>query len=161
MFICDRAGAFRSELMKRVCELADTKINVTVAYHAQSHGLVEHTQQTLLKMMKAYVQDFGRGWDEAIPFILLAYRSTTHDSLGRFNPSEVVYGKNLCEPLDLLRADWEGTVQSSSVPVADFVYNLQMKLKAIQEVAKENLQQAQAKQIFFHDLKSRHREFEI
>ena len=72
-----------------------------------------------------------------------------------------MYGKNLRGPLDLLRADWEGTIQTSAVPVADFVYNLQMKLKAIQEAAKENLQQAQAKQIFYHDLKSKHREFKV
>ena len=143
MLIYDRAGAFRSELMRRVCELSGTALNFSVAYHPWSHGLVERTQQILLKIIKAYVQDFGKGWEDALPYILCIYRSALQEELGRISPSEVVYGKNLHGPLDLLRADWEGIIQSSSVPL---VYNLQIRLKAIQETAKENIQQVQETQ---------------
>ena len=56
-------------------------------------------------MIKAYVQDFGKTWEDALQFALHAYRTVPHESLGRFFPSEVMYGKNLLGPLDLFRAD--------------------------------------------------------
>ena len=159
--VCDRAGAFQSELMRKICEISNIKLNFSVAHHPHSHGMVERGQQTLLRMIKTLVQDYGKSWDELLPYALLAYRSASHESLGGFSPSEIVFGKNLQGPLDLLKSDWEGVIQSSSVPVADFVKNLQEKLLAMKDLAKENLLKAQTKQKYFHDRKARHREFAV
>ncbi|KAJ7335695.1 hypothetical protein JRQ81_013636 [Phrynocephalus forsythii] len=83
-----------------------------------------------------------------------AIRTSPHDSLGGFSPAEIIYGKSLRGPLELLKAQWEGAVQESSMPVAQYVYDLQLKLKAIRDLATEHLQDAQ--QTYYHDLKSRH-----
>ena len=94
----------------------------------------------------------GESWYELLPYALLAYRSTPHKSLGGFSPSEILLGKNLQGPLDLLKADWEGVVQSSSIPIADFVMKLQDRLLAVKDLAKENLLKSQAKQKYFQTL---------
>ncbi|XP_078243032.1 uncharacterized protein LOC144587192 [Pogona vitticeps] len=159
--ICDQAGAFKSELMSRICEISGIKLNFSIPYHPESHGMVERGQQTLLRMIKTLVQEYGNIWDKLFPFVLFAYRSAPHVSLGGFSPSEVVFGKNLQGPLDLLRSDWEGVVRSSTVPVADFVQKLQEKLLAVQELARDNLLKAQTKQKYYHDKKARHQEFEV
>ncbi|XP_078246874.1 uncharacterized protein LOC144588278 [Pogona vitticeps] len=159
--ICDQAGAFTSELMKKICEISGITLSFSTSHHPQSHGMVERGQQTLLRMIKTMTQEYGNIWDELLPFALFAYRSSAHSSLGGFSPSELVFGRNLQGPLDILKSEWEGAVKSSSAPVAEFVRQLQEKLLAVQELARNNLMNAQAEQKYYHDKKSRHREFAV
>lgn len=60
--------------------------------------------------------------------MLRAYRSAPHASLANFSPAEVILRWNLRGPHYLLKSDWEGVIESSSVLVAKYVYELQQKL---------------------------------
>ena len=53
--ICDQAGAFKSELMNKICEISGIKLNYSILHHPKSHGLVERGQQSLLRMIKTLV----------------------------------------------------------------------------------------------------------
>lgn len=65
VLISDQGTHFTSELMAKLCELMGTEQRFSVAYHSESHGAVEKVNQTLVKMLKSYVQEsresLGRG----------------------------------------------------------------------------------------------------
>lgn len=161
VLVSDQAKSFTSELVSKICELTGVKQQFSVAYHPQSHGAIERVQQTLYKMLQAFIQENKRNWSEAIPYILYAYRTSPHESLGWFTPSDVVLGRNLRGPLELLKAQWEGTLPDPSMPVAKYIQELQKKLKNIRDITTEHLQKAQKKYKAYHDAKARPRSFQV
>ena len=55
-------------------------------------------------MMKKFTSK--KDWDEYLPYLLFAYREAPQESIG-FSPFELLYGRRLRGPLDLLR-DMDG-----------------------------------------------------
>lgn len=104
VLVSDQAPAFTRELMEKLCELTGVQPCFSVAYHSQSRGVVERVKQTLFKMLKSYMVEFERWWSEALPYILYAYRTAHHDSLGGLSPAVLIYSWPLREPLKLLQA---------------------------------------------------------
>ena len=57
------------------------KLNAT-AYHPQTDGLVECFNRTLTEMLAKTVEANGRDWDQHLPFVLFAYRTSPQTSTG-------------------------------------------------------------------------------
>ena len=55
----------------------------TTAYHPQSSGLVEMLNRTLIDMLTKTAELNGNNWDEKLPYVLFAYRSTMQKSTGQ------------------------------------------------------------------------------
>ena len=80
--LSDRGTNLLSHLMFDVCKLLGIKkLNIT-AYHLQCDGMVECFNRTLKAMIRKYVTQFGKQWDQYLPGLLWAYRNTPHDSTG-------------------------------------------------------------------------------
>ncbi|GKF00189.1 putative reverse transcriptase domain-containing protein, partial [Tanacetum coccineum] len=47
-----------------------TQLDMSIAYHPETDGQSERTIQTLKDMLRAYVIDFGKGWDKHLPLIV-------------------------------------------------------------------------------------------
>lgn len=62
--------------------LLDIKKTRTAPYRPQSDGTVERVNRTIKGMLSAYVDRDYESWDEYLPFVLLSYRSTVHESTG-------------------------------------------------------------------------------
>ena len=58
------------------------KVNTT-AYHLQTNGLVEMFNRTLIDMLTKIAKLNGNNWDEELPYVLFAYRSTVQESTGQ------------------------------------------------------------------------------
>ena len=78
----------------------------TTPYHPQTDGLVERLNQTLKSMLKKAAIGEGKDWDKLIPYLLFAYREVPQSSTG-FSPFELLYGRAVRGPLDILRETWE------------------------------------------------------
>ena len=65
-----------------VIGISQSKINTT-AYHPQSNGLVEMFNRTLIDMLTKTAELNGNNWDEKLPYVLFAYRSTMQESTGQ------------------------------------------------------------------------------
>ena len=74
--LSDRGAAFLLKLMLETCKLLGTKKVNTTAYHPQSDGLVKGFNQTLTDMLAKSVESDGTNWDETIPCVLFAYRTS-------------------------------------------------------------------------------------
>ena len=91
--LSDRGAAFLSCLLKEVCTLMGIKKVNTTAYHPQTDGLVERFNRTLTDMLTKSVEKYGKNWDERLPFVLFAYRSSPQASTGE-SPFYLLYGRD-------------------------------------------------------------------
>ena len=78
----DQGAEFDSNLFKEIMRLLDIKKTRTAPYRPQSDGTVERVNRTLKAMLSAYVCHDYDNWDEYLPYVLLSYRSTVHESTG-------------------------------------------------------------------------------
>ncbi|GKC46790.1 putative reverse transcriptase domain-containing protein [Tanacetum coccineum] len=63
---------------------------MSTAYHPYTDGQSERTIQTLKDMLRAYVIDFGNGWDMHLPLIEFSYNNSYHMSI-KAAPFEALY----------------------------------------------------------------------
>ena len=49
-----------------------------------------------------------KDWDKLLPYVLFAYREVPQESNG-FSPFELVYGREVRGPLDVLKETWKST----------------------------------------------------
>jgi transposase InsO family protein len=87
--------------MSELCRLSGIDKLRTTAYKPSTNGRVESFLRTLNAMLGKVVQNNQRDWDERLPAILAAYRSTNHEATG-YTPNYVKFGREARAPLDLL-----------------------------------------------------------
>nr|GEZ54322.1 putative reverse transcriptase domain-containing protein [Tanacetum cinerariifolium] len=63
-----------------------------------TNGQSERTIQTLKDMLRAYVVDFGNGWDRHLPTIEFTYNNTYHTSI-KATPFEALYDRKCRLPI--------------------------------------------------------------
>ncbi len=107
--LTDQGTNFMSTLLKQVYQLLGIKSLRTTPYHPQTDGLTERFNQTLKQMLRKFVSETGRDWDQWLPYLLFAYREVPQASTG-FSPFELLYGRDVRGPLALLQEMWEGSV---------------------------------------------------
>ena len=89
------------------------------ADHPQTDGLVERFNKTLKEMLRKTVTDGGKDWDRMIPYLLFAYREVPQSSTG-FSPFELLYGRDVRGPLDVLKETWEAGARSDETCSSEF-----------------------------------------
>ena len=99
-------------------------------------------------LRKAATQE-GKDWDKLLPYLLFAYREVPQLSTG-FSPFELLYGRSVRGPLDILKETWE-TERRSKESVISHVLSMRDKMDKMTEIVKENLQLAQVKQKSLYD----------
>ena len=92
---------FDSHVFQRICELLEMHKTRTSPYRSQSDGLVERFNLTLQQMLASYVNEQRNDWDDHLPYMCMAYRSTVHEST-KFSPDRLVLGCELNLPLDVM-----------------------------------------------------------
>nr|GEY29167.1 putative reverse transcriptase domain-containing protein [Tanacetum cinerariifolium] len=69
-----------------------TRLDMSIVYHPETDGQSERTIQTLKDMLRAYVLDFGKGWDKHLPLVEFSYNHSYHTSI-KAAPFEALYGR--------------------------------------------------------------------
>ena len=156
--LTDQGSNFTSQLLAEVYRLLRIQPIKTSPYHPQTDGLVERFNQTLKAMLRKTVWKEGKDWDKWLPYLLFAYREVPQSSTG-FSPFELVYGRQIRGPLDVLKETWE-TSNKSNESVVSYVLAMQEKLSEMSELARENLAKAQKQQKKWYDENARERRFE-
>ena len=97
----DQGREFESQLFSRLCETLQIMKTRTCPYRPQSDGLVERFNRTLLQMLSMYVNKNQTNWDDQLPFVLMAYRSTIHESTG-CSPNMLMLNRECSLPIDII-----------------------------------------------------------
>ena len=157
--LTDQGSNFTSRLLKEVYRLLRIQPIQTSPYHPQTDGLVERFNQTLKSMLRKAASEEGKDWDKLINYVLFAYREVPQASTG-FSPFELVHGRAVRGPLDVLRESWEAHPRSSE-SVVSYVLSVQKRLEKMSNLAQENLQRSQQTQKRWYDRNAREREFKV
>lgn len=95
-----RGSNFLSKVANMVYKLLNiTKLNTTPC-HLETDGLVERFNRTLINMISKYVDENQKDWDNWLPYILYAYRTSTRDST-KFTPFVLMFGREPVLPIEI------------------------------------------------------------
>ena len=109
-------------------------------------------------MLRRVAVEEGKDWDTLLPYLLFAFREVPQASTG-FTPFELLYGREVRGPLDVLRETWEASTKSDE-SVVSYVISMREKLEKMSELAQQNIHTSQQKQKHWYDHNARMREFE-
>ncbi|CAM4573874.1 unnamed protein product [Lepidochelys kempii] len=147
--LTDQGSNFMSALLRCLWEKCGVRHNWASAYHSQSNGLVERFNGMLKMMLKTFMNQHLQDWDKYLPH-LFAYREIPQESTG-FSPFELLYGRKVKGPLDLMRDEWEGKATPNGESVVEYVLIFRKRLAELMGLARENLARAQKKQKVWYD----------
>nr|XP_006813377.1 PREDICTED: gypsy retrotransposon integrase-like protein 1-like [Saccoglossus kowalevskii] len=80
----DRERDFISSTFREVCSLLGISKTYTTPRHPQSDGMVERHMKVVVGVIKSYLDPLAhqRDWDQYLPYVSMAYRSSVHASTG-------------------------------------------------------------------------------
>lgn len=125
-------------------------------YHLQTHGLVKRCNRTLKSMVRKFVAANGKDWDQWLPYLLFAYQEVPQASTG-FSPFELLYGRRVRGPLDLLQEAWEQPRLAEGSSVISYVLKMRDKMEKKAGLVKDKLERAQQVQAQWYDRAARQR----
>lgn len=143
----DQGRQFESELFKEMCSLLGIDKTRTSAFHPAGDGLIERAHRTLEDMLSKYVETNQRNWDEVLPLLLMAYRSSKQESI-TMTPNMMMLGREIDLPVDLL---YPPPPTETNLPSNEYVVQLQNKMKIVHEIARASLLEAGQKQKRLYD----------
>ena len=88
----DQGRNFESLLLQQTLDAFGVVKSRTTAYHPQGNGMVERFNRSLLQMLRSYVRTQA-DWEEFLPLVLFAYRTSVHTSTG-ISPFELMFGRS-------------------------------------------------------------------
>jgi len=130
----DQGTNFNSAVFTGICDLLGMEKTRTTPLHPESDGMVERFNRTILNHLSLFVSRNQKDWDLKLPLCLLAYRSATHETTG-FTPSQILFGRDLRLPCDLL---FGRPPDAPSSPV-QYVADLQARLEEVHQFARERM----------------------
>lgn len=109
--------------------------------------MVERFTRMLVSMLSTYVQENqGLGLDLHLPYILMAYRSTVHESTNFFT-NMLMLGKEATTHLDLI---FEMPIEMKDIPVHQWVWVLCECLKNAHAAVREHMPGEMLRQKKYH-----------
>ena len=86
--------------MQELCILCGSHKTKTTLYHPESDGLVERFNRTLLMMLAMLPSKNREDWDDLLPAVMMAYRSSVLESTG-FSPYRLMFGEECTLHMDI------------------------------------------------------------
>jgi len=90
--VSDRGTQFTTQFWQQLHESMDTKLDFSSAYHLQTDGQTERTNQVLEDMLIACALKHGGSWDKSLLYAEFSYNNSYQASL-KMAPFEALYGK--------------------------------------------------------------------
>jgi hypothetical protein len=148
--VSDKGTQFTSHFLQQLHEALGTHLKFSSAYHPQTDGQTERTNQILEDMLRACALQDKLGWDKRLPYAELSYNNSYQASL-KMSPFQALYGWNY---RTLLHWDQPSERQ---------VFGLDILLEAEENIrmVQENLKTAQSRQRSYADTRRRELSFEV
>nr|GEY40000.1 putative reverse transcriptase domain-containing protein [Tanacetum cinerariifolium] len=76
-----KTAAGQDTTWKSLNKALSTRLDMSTTYHPKTDGQSERTIQILEDMLRAYVLDFGKGWDKHLPLVEFLYNNSYHTNI--------------------------------------------------------------------------------
>ncbi|MES9881596.1 MAG: reverse transcriptase domain-containing protein [Sedimenticola sp.] len=154
----DQGRQFEAAVFQQVCKYLDIDKTRTTPYHPQSNGMVERFNRTLRAMLTKHVSSDQRDWDVKLPLVMLAYRSSDHESTG-MSPALMMFGREVALPVDIVFGATPET-EDGRENAACYVDDLKTKIGHVHELARGKMAKASEKQKRGYDHRLMYNQFE-
>ena len=155
----DQGASFESQLFQEMCQVLGIKKTRTTKARPQSDGMIERANRTILNMLSAFVSEHQKDWDEYVPLVMMAYRSSVHQSTGT-SACKMTFGHEIRLPIDLVFGQPERE-NSEQVYGSQYANELSDKIGEVHEFARSRLQVASDAMKRNYDIKSNLFEFQV
>ena len=98
--ISDNGRQFDSQSFREFYSGLGIKNQFSSLGHLQANGQTEVTNWTLLKIIKAWLDEVKGAWLEELPNVLWAYKTTTRTPIGK-TPFSLTYGTKAVIPVEV------------------------------------------------------------
>ncbi len=157
----DLGADFTSELFQVVLSYFGVNCLKCSVGHPQTNTAVERFNGTLKGMLTTYLKDFKGEWDEALPFVLFAYRELPVSEFG-FSPYELIFGRHIKGPTCMLFDNWwEAGKDKASPNVIEYMLNLRDKVEHALNIVHDEQRKAQNKGKAWYDKNARSIEYVV
>jgi len=146
--LTDRGPNFESQLFQEMCRLLTIDKVRTTAYKPSTNGSIERFHATMHSLLARWVATNHRDWDEKLPAVAFAYRTSVHESTG-LTPFFMTYGREARIPADLVY----GPPPVEDDCAVDFVEAKREVFREAFRVAREQLSQAAVRRKRQYDLR--------
>ncbi|XP_063954898.1 uncharacterized protein LOC129282954 isoform X2 [Lytechinus pictus] len=135
----DLGTQFVSDLMRKVSQLLSVKQITSSRYHPMCNGLVERYNGVIKTALRRLCSEEPRQWDRYLPALLFALREAPSSSLG-FSPFELLYGRHVRGPMDILRELWTNeSIDAELGNEYEYVIDLRKRLVESWQLAQDTL----------------------
>lgn len=145
----DQGSQFESALFQEMCHILQIEKTRTTPYHPQSDGMVERFNKTLVTMLRAFVNERHTDWDRHLPYVMMAYRSTEHETTSH-SPNFMMLGRETSTPLDL---QYSMPRNLKALPQNTWAWELQEKMEDAHQLVRGNVKGQMLRQKKLHDQK--------
>ena len=128
----------------------DTKLRFSTAYHPQTDGQTERTNQVLEDMLRACAIQYGTSWDKCLSYTEFSYNNSYQASLKK-SPFEALYGRKCRTPLYWYQ------IGEKQLFGPDIIEDAEQMVQTV----RENLRIAQTRQKSYADGKRRDLTFSV
>jgi hypothetical protein len=87
----------------------NAKLNVSLAYHPQTDGQTERTNQVLEDMLRTCALQHGNSWVKSLPYAEFSYNNSYQASL-KMSLFETLYGRKCRIPLYWIRLEEDSSL---------------------------------------------------
>jgi hypothetical protein len=155
--LTDNSNELVGNVLDGLSDLLQARQVNPVPYRPQVMGLVERFHRTWKDCVSLHVREEHDDWDDWIDSALYAYNSAAH-STTHFSPNELMLGRRLRSPNELLRRDRLTEVEN----VSDYHERLVTSMERARAAAREAMAREQIAQARYYNRSVRHkREFRV
>ena len=97
--VCDRDPRFVNKVWRTLFDRLGTQIRPSTAFHPETDGLTERTNQTLEQLLRCTIET-AQDWEDKLPVLELAYNTNEVAGTGT-SPYKAVYGQEPRMPLNI------------------------------------------------------------
>ncbi|WVZ88945.1 hypothetical protein U9M48_035412 [Paspalum notatum var. saurae] len=95
--ISDRGSQFTSRFWEQLHDSLDTKLRFSTAYHPQTDGQTEKTNQILEDMLRACAIQYGTCWDKCLPYVEFSYNNSYQALFQNQTGEKQVFGPDIIQ----------------------------------------------------------------
>ena len=151
----DQGRNFESELFKELCSYLGIDKTRTTSFRPQSNGGVERFNRTLSSMLTVYCEKNQSTWDDFLPLVMMAYRSSIHKTTSK-TPNSMLFGREITLPLQaVIGKPVDPDSDQEFLQSDDYLEHLKKKLKENHDIARRHLKKSAIYQKRRYDLKAK------
>ena len=132
----DNGPQYVAKIFENLTKFMDSGRKKTLAYRHESNGIVERSNQEVLKHLRAIVFDkrLKSSWSLSIPLVMRIMNSSTHSSTGN-SPMRILFGDNISSNRGLLTT-WNKLPEE--IAYEEYIQKLNDNLKTIIDASQKH-----------------------